>query len=273
MFKSKLIQTLLAIWLLVTLFQNCKLIQVTEGGGFRSASKSSSEGIKNNGEGYTGKVYSNIAETGECTVAGSVKAEVQKVGERYYETVRDCQPVQPTDITEEILAEAYNSTALFWRSALFENLTGNQTRFSKVICRGQATDAFEGMKPFADVSMQPTDEVVPDPVLGVERRIFTGYVKLGAYGESGNLVHQDEFPVRRALEDITARATIYHIDSQTSNNVLPLTGGMGAPTSMSEFERENYSLMVFDDGTGSFVFKSENLSMPLIVPDMQCYRH
>lgn len=176
------------------LFQNCD-------SPFSGLSEKSRGKPANNGQGYTGKAYFNIAKDGSCGVPEAVRSAIEKVGDSFYQTVKDCKPQSPVDVSASVGVQSYNLNMLIFSSALFESLDQKQNIYSGVACRGQGLMSVDGSQdeiqhPFADVSMQPTGQI--ESPSGFP--LYKGYVRTGSYDSSGNLIMAEEYEIAKAVE-------------------------------------------------------------------------
>lgn len=252
------ILTLASLFLAVLLpFQNCSFT----GEGLQST-KPESNKPANNGEGYTGKPLVNIDVAGTCGTVGGVKAQIEKSGSRYIQTVKECSAQPPEDVTDKVNAMEHNLDALLSGASLFERLGTGQSAYSEVVCRGEDPSTQNGTRAFADVSMQPTNEFITAPN-GDLGQVYLGYVKLGTYSTAGVLEMTHEFPIKRAVKRHQMGGHVtYFIESPTNGQLVN-----GAVV------HESYFLVVKPDNTALFHFKTKSMTQILMIDVMTCATH
>lgn len=218
------------------------------------SSDGSHEKLENNGQGYTGKAFINIAKDGSCGTK-SIRAVIERIGDKYYQTAKDCQSQAPVDVTAAVSAQAYNLNALVFTSALFESLDQSQTTYSDVVCRGRATTLYKGQLPFADVSMQPTGEFESPS----GNPIYKGYAKTGVFDSAGVLIAMEEYEITRAVEIVNGPSALRLFVLSDSN---PQAGTMNTLTIPRDRPDQ-----------ASFQFLPQGGTTALAVQPMDCYQH
>lgn len=238
---------------LIFTFQNCD-------SPFRKLSSGKSVNKPaNNGQGYTGKVFINIAIDGSCGTSGSARSTIEKVSGRYYQTVKDCKEQIPVDVTANVDVQSYNFNLLIFSSTLFEIVDQNQSMYSSVACRGQGLIAVDGQnqRPFADVSMQPTGRVEGP----TGNPVYKGYVKTGSYDSAGNLIVRHEYEIATAVEILNEGPNRMFLILDSTD---PRPRGAGASSLNIPRARPE---------VGSFQFVPPGHSQALVVDPMFCYYH
>jgi len=244
-------------------FQNCSQGAHSQPHGSDSKSSSPASDFFThdaNGDGYAKVTYMNMAENSSC--AGGEESEVQLINDKFYQTVRDCQPlVTPADVTSQVVIMPHNPLALFLNSTLFEDSSIATKSPSDVMCRGVATAPYEGKNPYADIALQPTGEKNSHG-----QNLYRGYLATGFY--NGNvLMSRESFSIAQATEVVGSNGVVeYVIDTQDSSDVLPPLDGSTNLTAAPQ------SLFV-DGFDGSLMFQTQPGQDDLVVNNMECRSH